>query len=158
MKKKLIFFCLVLCFLSCKKKLIEPVESIAPEIDFFSSNYFAPSEVNNFKGLVKCSEPAYWEGKRLKLQGFLFSGNINTRDKKFFVYDNIKVFEATNRAFEVYYQSKDSITISRILLDSVNKDKHCLMQVTCFTTQTVIEGCVKVVKFTLTKPEDLEFK
>ena len=155
MKKELIFFLLILGFWACKKKPIEPTY---PEFDFFSSNYFAPSDANNFKGVIKCSEDAYWEGKKLRLQGFLFSGNINTRDKKFFVYDNIKVFEADNRSFQDYYQPKDSISISKILLDSVNKDKHCLMQVTCFTTETVIEGCVKVVKFTLTKPEDLEFK
>ena len=155
MKKELILFLLILGFFSCQKK---PVEPTYPEIDFLSSNYFAPSEINNCKGIVKCSEDAYWEGKRLKLQGFLFSGNIDIRDKKFFVYDSINIFAVGNRSFEVYYQSKDSVTLSKILLDNVNKDKHCLMQVTCFTTQTVIEGCVKVVKFTLTKPEDLEFK
>jgi hypothetical protein len=115
--------------------------------------------MRSYKGSLECNGTApYWEGKITKLQGFIFSGNVNTSDKSFFLYDDIDITSATNanNAIAVYYQSKDSAAITRALL--TNKDKHSIMRVTCFTGQAIIDKCERFIKFTITKPEDLEFK
>ena len=148
---------MVLVIYSCGTKT--PVASTAPEIDFTSANYFKPSEMRNYKGSLECNGTTpYWEGKMTKLQGFIFSGNVDTTNKNFFLYDDINIKSPTNAnsAVIVYYQSKDSATISKALLD--NKDKHAIMRVTCFSGQAIINGCERFIKFTITKPEDLEFK
>jgi hypothetical protein len=144
----------ILAVLSCTST--EPVKPILPEIDFSSSNYFTPTDINGYKLGVECTETPYWDNKNVRLQGFIFSGNINTAEKKFFLYDNIKVFESTNRSISVHYLTKDSAIISKALLD--NSDKHCLIKVRCITWENDIFGCKKGIQFTIMKPEDLEFK
>ncbi len=154
MKEIRFIFLIGLFFCACKTN--KPIDPVKSEMDFTSSNYYTPADINKYKKSVKCDETPYWEGKTIKLQGFLFSGNINVRDKKFFVYNYNNVFDANNDAIIVHYLSRDSASISKKLID--NSDKHCLIRVMCFTKETVIEGCVRIVQFTLIKPEDLEFK
>jgi hypothetical protein len=139
---------------ACKTK----VEPVKPEIDFSSPNYFTPSEITKYKVGVSCGENPYWEGKSVKLQGFLFSGNINPRDKTFFLYDNIKIFDPLNLAVIIHFQPKDSAVMMKKLLDANNKDKNCFIKATCFTFSGIIINCETIIDFTITKPEDLEFK
>jgi hypothetical protein len=154
MKKILIFVIFVWGSCSTKTPVLEPT---FPEIDFSANNnYFTPTEISKFKGSINCDETPYWKGQKIKLQGFIYSGNIDVKAKKFFLYDNIKFFDSTTGATIVYYQSKDSITISKTLLE--NLDKHCLITASCLTKEVFIEKCQRLITFTLTKPEDLEFK
>jgi hypothetical protein len=155
--KQFIFISWVTFFFCCTTTK-SPIDPIRPEIDFVSSSYFTPTEINKFKRGVKCDEMPYWEGQTVKLQGFLFSGNISATNKRFFVYDNINVFDTSNEAIVVHFQSKDSATILKAIFDTNNKDKHCLIKAACLTKETYIESCVRLIQFTLTKPEDLEFK
>jgi hypothetical protein len=144
----------ILAIFSCTSS--HNVTPTLPEIDFSSSNYFAPKDIYGFKLGVECTETPYWDNRTVKLQGFVFSGNIDVKAKKFFLYDNIKVFESTNQFMSVHYQSKDSAIISKALLD--NSDKHCLIKVRCVTWENYIFECKKGIQFTIIKPEDLEFK
>lgn len=153
MKKILIF--VILVWGSCSTKT--PVEPTFPEIDFSANNnYYTPTDIGKFKGSVNCDEIPYWGGQKIKLQGFIYSGNIDVKAKKFFLYDDIKFFDSATGATIVYYQSKDSVAISKALLE--NKDKHCLITASCLTKEVFIEKCRRLITFTLIKPEDLEFK
>ena len=153
MKIKYIVSLCVLTILSCKTTVVKPN---LPEIDFVSDNYLTPTYVTSCKLGVECGETPYWNNQVTKLQGFVFSGNINIKERKFFLYDNIKVFESTNRSISVDYLPKDSAIISKALL--ANSDKHCLIKVSCLTREVEVFGCVKSIMFTIMKPEDLEFK
>lgn len=151
--KKFFFVLSIILVHSCKTKT--PVEPDLPLLDFEATNYLTASELSKFKTLIKCGETAYWEGKNLKLQGYLFIGNIDNKRKKFFIYDNDRIFESTNRAFEVYYSSSDSVAISKTLLDNVGK--YCNMKVSCFTGTIYTEGCRSIINFFLEKNEDITF-
>ena len=108
--KPFLFILTATLFFACTTTK-SPVDPIRPEIDFVSSNYFTPTEINKFKRGVKCDETPYWDGQTVKLQGFLFSGNISTVNKQFFVYDHIRVFEASNEGIVIHFDSKDSAAI-----------------------------------------------
>jgi hypothetical protein len=155
MKKNILFLLLVLIYCSCSTT--SPVGPSQPEIDFKSVNYFTPAEIRKYRGSLECDgQTPYWEGKTIRLQGFIFSGNVNTIKKSFFLYETNDLASSTNTAIVVYYQSKDSATISKALLD--NKDKHCIMRVTCLTGQAIIDKCERFINFTITNFSDLDFK
>jgi tRNA splicing ligase len=156
MLKPLYFIGLLILVSSCRKLGSSPDDSIAPNFDFASNSYFTPKEINKYRGFVECSETPYWEGKPIKLQGYMIRININTTAKSFFLYEDYNLSSPNNSSIIIHYESKDSAIITKTLLD--NKDKHCLMRTTCFTGEGYIEKCMKIVRFTITKPEDLEFK
>jgi hypothetical protein len=155
--KQLIVISLAI-FSCCRCTTKGPVEPTKPDFDFISSNYFSPTAINKFRWSEQCSVTPYWDRETVNLQGFLYSSNINAANKQFSIYDNVKVFDASNESVIVHFQSKDSAAILKAILDVNNKDKYCLINTACLTKETGIEGCLRLVQFTLTKSQDLEFK
>ena len=142
---------MVLLSMSCTKGPVNTPST--KEIDFTSSfsNYFTPAQIKTYKLRVNCGETAYWEGKPIKLQGFCLQSD--TIQKFFFLYE---ARTPDTETIAVYYNSKDSVVMAKKLRE--NRDKHCLVQATCLSEEGITIGCNKVVRFTLAKPEDLEFK
>ena len=62
---------------SCTKPNPDPLAG-APQIDFSSKKYFKPSEIRASRFNIPCNEDAYWEGKKINLQGYVFRGDIDT--------------------------------------------------------------------------------
>ena len=151
------FILVFMIFFSSCSMTNNKVDPDKPELDFLNNNYLSPAVVFKYKINVDCSTTPYWEGQKLKLQGFVYSGNINTVDKGFFLYEKPNIGESPNEILGIGYLSKDSAVITKVLL--ANKDKNCLLKVTCSSSfKYLSSGCSKGIEFTITKPEDLEFK
>jgi hypothetical protein len=137
-----------IAFFACTK-------SPSPEsfMDFTSSNFFLPSDIRKTKTNVKCDEDAYWEGKTIKLKGFVFSGNIDTADRHFFIFETNDIRD--DISLNIYYKCPDSKLITDLLLS--NQNKACQLTVTCSSGTAYVAGCTKAVHFNLQKIGDIKF-
>jgi hypothetical protein len=124
------------------------------EIDFTANIFYTPAYIVSHKRNIPCSENPYWEGKNIKLKGFVFQGNINISEKSFFLYESTNI--RSTDVINIKYESKDSLQISKLLLD--NKDKYCEITAVCETDQAIIDECLKIIRFMIKRPEDLVFK
>jgi hypothetical protein len=144
---------LILSFLlicSCKKENVE--KSL---LDFQSANYLLPSQILQCKTEVPCSETPYWEGKKIKMQGFAFQGDVDSKERHFALYESNDI--RTPNVIRLDFAASDSLAIVTKFLE--NKDKHCVLKATCLTSEPIpLKNCVKLVVFTLIKADDLEFK
>ena len=155
MKNILFYPFLFLSIWSCTK--VGPdATTPKPEIDFSSKSYITPYELWEKKIVIGCSETSYWEGKTLNIQGFTWASNIDSVGKSFFLYSKYVLADPTQPQIIIYYESKDSLPVTKLLL--ANKDKHCFLTVTCLTYKGFFDSCQKIIRFTLKRPEDIEFQ
>ena len=156
MKKMFVYALLFLGLVSCTK--VGPdTTTPKPEIEFTSA-YVTPSVIASCKLTTSCEENStpYWEGKALNLQGFTWASNIDSVGKSFFLYSKYVLADPTQPQIIIYYESKDSLPVTKLLL--ANKDKHCFLTVTCLTYKGFFDSCQKIIRFTLKRPEDIEFQ
>ena len=146
---------LFLGLVSCTK--VGPDTSPEQEIEFTSS-YVTPSVIADRKLTTPCGDNStpYWEGKTLNLQGFIWASNIDSVQKYFFLYSKYVLADPNQLQIVVYYGSKDSLSITKLLL--ANKDKHCFLTVKCLSEVNYFNNCGKIIRFTLQRPEDIEFQ
>jgi hypothetical protein len=133
----------------CSKKPIEE-----PQIDFSVDKYYTPAEIRSSKFNIECGSVAYWEGKKIKLEGFVFQGNVDTANNFFALYESNDV-RTTNRV-TIYYKNQESSKIDTFLLK--NSNKFCQLSATCSSDSVFLNSCTKAIIFNLLKIEDLKFK
>ena len=150
-----VYALLFLGLVSCTK--VGPDTSPEQEIEFTSA-YVTPSVIIARKLTTPCGDNStpYWEGKTLNLQGFTWASNIDSVQKYFFLYSKYVLADPTQRQIVIYYDSKDSLPITKLLL--ANKDKHCFLTVKCLSEENYVKNCGKIIRFTLQRPEDIEFQ
>ena len=153
MFKILFVFVSLLFALSCTKS---PAEEEKPLFDFLAgiSNYRTPAYIRSHKNSIPCSETPYWEGKKMKLQGYVLQLNIDTVQKSFFLYESYNV--AVAETWIIKYEMANHSILSKMLAD--NKDKHCILTASCRTSSCIPGFNTKSIDFVITRLEDLEFK
>ena len=156
MKKMFGYALLFLGLVSCTK--VEPNTSPKSEIDFSAKGYFTPIEIASCKIKTECGDNTtpYWQDKTLNIQGYTWGYNIDSVGKSFFLYAKPFLSDIVNPPIFIYYESKDSLAITKLLLN--NKDKHCYLTVKCLSEANPAKFCEKVIRFTLQKSEDIEFQ
>jgi hypothetical protein len=154
----IIFIYMISVLYSCSKKGVSETDEALnkPQFEFDSQKVYLPSALSNSKTEELCNNTPYWEGKSLKMEGYIFYFLSDTLGRQFRIYDTPDPTLSENTRMQVFYESSVDKKIKELFVTKASQ--KCTLKVSC-TSGTINAGnCYKVIKLNLTKFEDIEFK
>ncbi len=159
MKISIIVVLIFCCgFLNCKSADPQPQPVVEkPELDFSQSKFYTIQDIYNSKTQTPCSmTKPYWEGKILKVQGFVY--DVATNKGSFTLFSDFNYSAADVRGLFLRINPADSTAIYEKLAKNMGKGNRCFIKATGQTGQTNVSNCQFSFVSMLMSANDVEFQ